>query len=155
TVSYPNAQFEIRENDQPVKYILNGGVRVARIVGSLSSNATRVQRLRLFPGWNLCSIAVEGAKLPPTPVTTGYKWNSSGSNWVSVSTNDSLAGATVLWLHSAAGATLTLTGTYTEPGNQAVPSGRSFQPGTGLEALLLPDPGSNLALWHYDARSQT
>src|SRR5439155_25321273 len=39
------------------KYVFNGATRVASITGSLSAN-TRIQRLRLYPGWNLCSLAV-------------------------------------------------------------------------------------------------
>ena len=62
-VSYPSKDFEIREHDQPTKYVFNNETRVATITGSLSTN-TRIQRLRLYPGWNLCSVAVGGATLP-------------------------------------------------------------------------------------------
>src|SRR5829696_2135839 len=50
TTIYPGMYFEVREHDQPTKYVFNGGTRVARVTGSLSTS-TRVQRLRLHPGW--------------------------------------------------------------------------------------------------------
>ena len=38
--------FEVRDHDQPTKYVFNGASRVAATTGSLSTN-TRIQRLRL------------------------------------------------------------------------------------------------------------
>src|SRR4051794_18914459 len=56
---YVGRHFEIRDHDQPTKYVFNGETRVAEITGSLSNNS-RLQRLHLQPGWNLCSLAVSG-----------------------------------------------------------------------------------------------
>src|SRR5262245_66243260 len=57
TTLYVAKHFEVRDHDQPTKYVFNGDSRVARITGSLSSN-TRVQRLRLGSGWNLRALAL-------------------------------------------------------------------------------------------------
>ena len=54
---YIDKYFEVREHDAPTKYVWNGNTRVARVTGSLNTNV-RVQRLRVHPGWNLCSLAV-------------------------------------------------------------------------------------------------
>src|SRR5262249_4883078 len=35
TVTYPGKHFEVREHDEPIKYIFNGDARVARVTGSL------------------------------------------------------------------------------------------------------------------------
>jgi hypothetical protein len=88
-------------------------------------------------------------------LTAAYKWNQTGLNWLAVSTNEVLAAGAVLWLYATTNTTLALTGTYTDPTNRSVPPGGSFQPGAGLEALSLPDPSANVALWHYDAPSQS
>src|SRR5205814_5603577 len=61
-VLYPDKYFEIREHDAPTKYVWNGNTRVARVTGSLNTNQ-RLQRLRLWPGWNLCSVAVTAANV--------------------------------------------------------------------------------------------
>ena len=75
TVSYINKYFEVREHDAPTKYVWNGNTRVARVIGSLNTNQ-RVQRLRLWPGWNLLSIAVDGTTLPSSAqITAALKWD--------------------------------------------------------------------------------
>lgn len=154
TTIYPGLHFEVREHDQPVKYVFNGAARVARVTGSLSTN-TRIQRLRLYPGWNLCSVAVGGATLPAGFESAAFRWNASGNNWVVVSAGEVLATGAVLWLHSTTGTTLALTGTYTDPANRPIPSGRSFQAGSGLEAMTLPLQNVNLGIWNYDSPIQT
>ena len=58
-VRYINEYFEIRNQEQAVKYVYNGPMRIARITGSLDGSQDRVQRLRVFEGWNLLSIMVD------------------------------------------------------------------------------------------------
>jgi hypothetical protein len=48
TTLYVGKHFEVRDHDQPTKYVFNGNTRIARITGSLSTN-TRIQRFRLYP----------------------------------------------------------------------------------------------------------
>src|SRR5438046_10391776 len=82
TTIYVGRHFEVRDHDQPTKYVFNGATRVASIAGSLSTN-TRIQRLRLHPGWNLCSIAVTG----PFPasggenITAAYQWKAATGDY--------------------------------------------------------------------------
>ena len=81
TTLYINKYFEVREHDAPTKYVWNGNTRVARVTGSLNTNV-RVQRLRLWPGWNLVSLAVTAtntlqqlggtsSEIPSFPPTNG------------------------------------------------------------------------------------
>ena len=58
TSIYVDQYFEVREG-QPVKYVFDGATRVARITGSLDATAPRIQRLSVWPGWNLLSLAVD------------------------------------------------------------------------------------------------
>src|SRR4030095_12254392 len=58
TTVYVGRHVEVRNHDKPVKYVYQGENRVARISGSLTSTP-RIQRLRLYQGWNLVSLAVE------------------------------------------------------------------------------------------------
>src|SRR5213076_3526141 len=88
TTIYVGRHFEVRDHDQPTKYVFNGATRVASITGSLSTN-TRIQRLRLYPGWNLCSLAVtasdalqqlnslsaSGGEGQAEVVRSAFKWN--------------------------------------------------------------------------------
>jgi RHS repeat-associated protein len=156
TVTYPSRHFEIRDHDEPVKYVFNGVTRVARVVGSLSDADTgRIQRLRLYPGWNLCSVAVGGARLPFDLAGAAFEWDATGNNWLPVSTSNPLPAGAVLWLYAPTNSTLSLAGSYTSPTDRSVASGPSYQPGAGLEALSLPGPAADVAIWHHTAPSQT
>src|SRR5438876_1542753 len=84
TTTYVDEHFEVREHDQPTKYVFNGSTRVARVIGSLSTSS-RIQRFRVRPGWNLLSAAVSAADLSgqlrqaapgqPSAITSIYYWN--------------------------------------------------------------------------------
>ena len=155
TTLYIDKYFEVRENDAPTKYVWNGNIRVARVTGSLNSSQ-RVQRVRLWPGYNLISIAVNGAKVPAGPGLTAYLWNAGTLNWQTVSIGTMLAAASVLWVQDATNGVLTLTGNYSEPTNSPVSSGPNFLPVPGLEGLTLTNANAQLATneWHYDAQNQ-
>jgi RHS repeat-associated protein len=168
SVLYPDKYFEVRESDAPVKYVWNGNTRVARVTGSLTTSQ-RTQRLRVFPGQNLVSLAVSLVAADvrrlilsdPSLVTSAatiesvQRWNAASLGWVTVTTNDALAAGTVLWLHMSTNATLTVTGTYAEPANQALQPGVNFIAGWGLQPLKLADslPVSTAA-WKYDVPSR-
>ena len=161
TTIYVGKHFEVRDHDQPTKYVFNGDSRVARITGSLSSN-TRVQRLRLGYGWNLRALALTAPDAlhqftNSQPAILGsqsiFQWSALSLSWLPVPPDQSLAAGTILWMHATTNTTLAVTGTYADPTNQPVAVGGSFVPGSGLEALSLPT--LNLTLWHHDAASQT
>src|SRR6185503_8539260 len=96
-VIYVNKYFEVRENEAPTKYVWNGDARVGKAAGSLSNNR-RLQRFRLFPGWNLCSFAVTApnALLQLTTrrgkaniaLNAAFKWHSTSSAWVPMTLNE-------------------------------------------------------------------
>src|SRR5437764_12888839 len=82
TTIYVGRHFEVRDHDQPTKYVFNCATRVASITGSLSSNP-RIHRLRLYPGWNLCSIALTGS-FPASGwdvLSAAYQWNEPTGNY--------------------------------------------------------------------------
>src|SRR2546422_2059376 len=106
---YGGQHFEVRDHDQPTKYVFNGATRVASITGSLSAN-TRIQRLRLYPGWNLCSLTVSagnalqqfnslsasGGEGQGEAVLSSLQLNLLTPGWLPVATNDRLAAGAVL-----------------------------------------------------------
>lgn len=160
---YPSKCFEVRDHDAPVKYVFNGNTRVVRVTGSLNATNTRVQRLRLVVGWNLCSLAVTAqnaltqlSTLNSQPVVSaGYQWNPAISAWDTVTTNQTLNAGTVLWVKAASNATLRVTGVYPgpSPSMRASPEG-AFLPGAGLEVWNFELSSSNLpalTTWHFDS----
>jgi len=96
TTIYVGGHFEVRDYDQPTKYVFIGAIRVAEITGSLSTNQ-RLQRLRLYSGWNLCSLAVSG----PSPaggaeaISAAYQWNAGTGDYSHVTLGQTLAAGTV------------------------------------------------------------
>lgn len=133
TTLYINKYFEVREHDAPTKYVWNGSTRVARVTGSLNTNV-RVQRLRVWPGWNLCSIVLGEASLPSSPeIITAYRWNPATKDWDSMAANAALPANAILWLAVSTNTTLTFTGTYSVPTNRTVLADGDFLPSAGLE----------------------
>jgi RHS repeat-associated protein len=155
TTLYIDKYFEVRDHDAPVKYVWNRNTRVARVTGSLNSSQ-RVQRGRLWPGYNLISVAVNGATLPASPGLTAYLWNPGTLNWQTVATGTALAAGSVLWVQAATNGVLTFTGNYSDPTNSPVAGGPSFLPVPGLEVLNLSTNSYQLSTnqWHYDAQNQ-
>lgn len=138
TTLYISKYFEVREHNQPVKYVWKGETRVARVTGSLSSS-DRLQRLRVFPGWNLVSLAVystnTAAQLQQPLIETLYRWNAVTTAHEAVQADDDLPAGTVLWIKAAGPGTLTLRGTYPAPADLPIAVGGSYYTGAGLEAL--------------------
>ena len=146
---YIGRHFEVRDHDQPTKFVFNGSTRVAEITGSLSSNL-RVQRLRLCAGWNLCSVAVSGP-LPASgagAISAAYQWNTGTGDYSQVVSGQTLVAGTILWLKATTNAALSVLGTYTDPVPQPVQAGGTYVSGAGLEAWspALPDSASSWEL---------
>jgi len=165
---YVSPAFEVRDHDQPVKYVLDGDTRVAHVTGSLS-NRPRLQRLRLWPGWNLCSLAVtatnamaqlnaSGAQGPGGLVLAAYQWNPVNMEYDSVTPAQTVAAGSVLWIHASTYATVAVTGDYVAPTNRTVEGAGRFQPAAGLEAwdirsILEAHAGTTAS--DFDGASQT
>jgi RHS repeat-associated protein len=159
TTLYINQYFEVREHEQPTKYVWDGETRVARVIGSLSGN-TRVQRLRVFPGWNLVSLAVSStntaAQLKKNAmIDLLYRWNPQTEDYSSLADNEDIPAGTVLWLKTPGQATLQLTGAYTDPTNVPIAAAGGYYPGAGLEVIATTNSLPAAAtLWRFDKDGQ-
>lgn len=153
---YPARHFEVRDHDQPIKYVVNGSTRIARVVGTFSAR-DRVQRLRLLTGPNLLSLAVtaenlleqlqSGTSASGPPVTAAYRWDESTAGYVQVGLNQTVAAGSVLWITAVTNAILSVIGAYVEP-VPAILSGDGYLAGPGLEAWC-PDFPSSVGIWGY------
>ncbi|MBI2926733.1 MAG: type VI secretion system tube protein Hcp [Verrucomicrobia bacterium] len=154
TTVYVGKHFEVRDHDQPVKYVFNGETRVARITGSLSTTA-RVQRLRLRAGWNLCSILVDGAPLPAIPALEAvFRWNPEARDYARLAPGETIKSGTVLWLKSESDLVLSLLGNYEERASATpVPAGGRFVAGPGLEVWVLQLP-PGVTVWKFDSTTR-
>jgi RHS repeat-associated protein len=157
TTIYVNKHFEVRDDDQPVKYVWNGATRIAHITGSLSANK-RIQRLRVRPGWNLLSLAVNADDVATqfggttsNPVRAIYRWNQQTRGYATVSAGEPVSAGAVLWVKAASNATIAVSGTYAEPVNRQITAGGTYLATTGLEAWSPTFPPT-LAVWSYFSR---
>lgn len=104
---YVAKYFEVREGEQPVKYVYDGETRLARVLGTMDPGSERVQRFRFASGWNLTAIGVEtpdaatqlGIGLDPA-ITGAYSWDALSASYVEVDENAALPGGTVLWVYA-------------------------------------------------------
>jgi len=157
---YINKYFEVRDHDQPTKYVYSGDTRVAHITGTLSSN-NRIQRVRLYAGWNLLSLAVTAPDLAgqfarslPVGAALIYKWLDQTQAYSAVAGGESLSAGAVLWVKVQTNATIPILGTYPEPTNRPVSPPGAYLAGAGLESWSLDQtlPASASA-WTYDGAS--
>jgi RHS repeat-associated protein len=146
---YIGRHFEVRDHEQPVKYVFDGETRVARVTGSLNSNV-RVQRLRLFAGWNLCSLAVtatnfvhQATNAQAGTVHSVFAWDRPELSWTEISAGQTVPAGSILWLYSASNASLAIVGPYNDPTNNFLSASGDFLPGAGLEAWDLSVTLSN------------
>ncbi|HTL58003.1 MAG TPA: RHS repeat-associated core domain-containing protein [Candidatus Limnocylindrales bacterium] len=136
---YVGPHFEVRDHDQPTKYVFNGAIRVASVIGSLSP-VNRLQRIRTATGWNLCSVAVSGSLAAPTgqnvaDIIAGlFKWNTANAEWSAAAVSESLTPGSVIWIRAKTNCTLTVLGPYADPVAQTLSTGGTFVPAAGLEA---------------------
>ncbi|HKX62895.1 MAG TPA: RHS repeat-associated core domain-containing protein, partial [Verrucomicrobiae bacterium] len=153
---YINRYFEVRDAEQPTKYIWDGETRIAAVVGSLTSNS-RLQRIGISPGWNLVSLAVGStstvAQLQRTAgVDAVYRWMVQSGEYQLVTPGENLPAGTVLWIRASTAGTLYLRGTYAEPADVSV-NGPGLYPVPGLQAMQTQDAlpaDANLA-WFDEA----
>lgn len=154
---YVNSGFEIRDHDQPTKYLFDGPTRVASVIGSLSSNM-RIQRLRCSAGWNLLSLAVSATnfvgQLHAASSLLGpiFAWSSATSNYTAVPQGQTVPAGAVLWIKSATNVSCSIIGVYTEPLPPHVEPGGTYVPGAGLTTWSLSPPPS-VSTWRYEAQS--
>jgi RHS repeat-associated protein len=150
TSIYVNNYFEIRDHNQPTKYVFNRETRVARVTGSLSPNI-RIQRFRLRPGWNLLSLAVSATNLShqlqsPGVVDSAHSWNAQTGGYLPVP--EVASSGMVLWVNATTNATLSVVGAYSDPVHREVSAGATYLSGPGLEAWTPNFPGA-VSVWHF------
>jgi RHS repeat-associated protein len=159
---YVNRNFEVREYEQPVKYVWNGDNRIASVTGTLDTTATRVQRVRLKAGWNLFAVVLHahdaatqlGLRTGADPASA-QRWDRTGQGFVPVGAGDSLPAGTVLWMHVDTPRTLALRGTLPADTGLTLVAGGDFAAPMALEAAPTAPLLAKIAPgWLYDARTR-
>ena len=157
---YVNRHFEVRDDDEPVKYAFNGQQRVARITRMLDASQDRVQRFAVRPGWNLLSLGVEAVDAAAqlglgsdATIAQVYRWDAAAGNYVAVTPGDALPAGSIFWLQATAAATLGVRGSESASGAGALGPGFARLASTQAASLdaLASQPE---ALWSFDPAIQ-
>ncbi len=158
-VHYPDRTFEIREHQEPVKYVWNGETRVARVTRNLNTDE-RVQRFALDTGDNILALAVaiDNAEswFGSTEIQSVYRYDSTTSTYHTIGTNESLPAGTLLRVRASETIDLAVQGIYIPPTTPIeYPPGKQWVTNPILGPLqidtLLPP---NTPAWIYDAPTQ-
>lgn len=152
---YVSPAFEIRPNDEIVKYVFDGSRRVAQISGRINASA-RVHRMRLVEGWNLRSMTAHTPTVADALQAGGgidalRIWNPRDGSFDPVEPGASASRGAVLWVHALRGFTLPLTGVDTPDLPLSLPAGGAF---IGASGAIPVDLGSVLPVgiptWRHD-----
>jgi RHS repeat-associated protein len=150
--------FEVRDHDQPVKYVWHAHQRIARITGTVDDSALRLQRRRIHQSWNLIHCAVSatdgvaqlGLGTDPA-IAAVLRWDLSQAHYQILAPTDNLTAGDVLWVYSTDDRVLKLRGRYDEPPATDLPAAGSFLGALGLQYRPVPvaDLPATSAFWIY------
>jgi RHS repeat-associated protein len=164
TTLYTGKHFELRNPNQPTKYIYDGDVRIAKTTGALDGLAKRIQRYQIHEGWNLISLGVEtadaagqlGVSTNPA-IDAAFKWTPQREEYVELTTSTSLPRGSIVWIYANADTVLHITGTSPAPPEETTTVKNGFVTIKGLQALALGKAleASEGSAHVFDAAEQT
>lgn len=140
---YVNQYFEYRPNRAPIKYVFDGATRLAQVTDTLDPSRPRVQRIWLFEGLNLLTMAVQTFRSATElfgPDARVYEW--TGKEYRQVAGGALVPLARPLWVEVPSARVVAPVGTY-EPGADAIilPAGQTLLAWPRLEPF---DPAEHL-----------
>jgi RHS repeat-associated protein len=162
---YIGKHFEVRDAGQPVKYVLEGKRKIARILGTLNDDTeTRTQRIRLNSGWNVVGLLVEADDLftqfgvdTDATLEAVLLVDLNDGTTTPLAEEDELFAGSVLFVKATDPSVKTLVGTYTEPTRDTLelrPGYFSFPSWSGAHlATFFPDIID--FAWLHDGPAQT
>lgn len=169
---YIDKLFELREGDNPVKYVFLGEERLARVTGSLAPARERIQRLRYSTGWNLATPIVS----PPggstarsifglgdlAAVTAIYRRDPSTGQYLLLASGSPVAPGEAYWIAASAPAYRAIRGSYTAidatppPPNILIPPGASLAAWPRFEPFPMASlPAAIQKLFAFNSSSQS
>ncbi len=154
---YVDKYFEYRPNRAPTKYVFGGATRIAQVTGTLDPERPRLQRIWLFEGSNLVTIAVQSIQSVEEVFGAGsrvYSWN--GKEYQAVEAAAFVPVATPLWVEVPAGRIAVARGMY-EPSTSEVglPAGQHLFAWPRLEPMM-PEvhfPFAEVRIQAHEARA--
>jgi RHS repeat-associated protein len=137
---YVDPNFEYRPNRSPTKYVFGGVTRIAQVTGTLDPQRPRLQRIWLYEGLNLVTVAVQTFQSAEEIFGSSsrvFEW--TGTQYQEVAGGALIPIAKPLWVEVPSARIAVAQGMY-EPAADAVvfPPGQSLLAWPRLEPLV-PD----------------
>ncbi len=165
TTHYIDDNFEVREHEQPVKYVWAGEVRLARVVGMLNEAPTGTQSISVAAGWNLFAVELDA---PDTAAQLGIgsdarilnclRWNGETKQFDGAASDTELPAGIVCWLESAEAFTLELQGNLVTPETENLAPGQHFvsaaRMGAGVADVAVALQAAARKVGFFDAAAQ-
>jgi RHS repeat-associated protein len=125
TTLYIDRLFEMRDGQNPTKYVFLGDDRVARVSGGLDPARDRIQRFRFYPGWNLATAAVTPAGGATAQSVFGYdgispaiaavwRWDATMATYTAMNPGDPLTYGEAYWVEATEAHTRIVRGAYVD-----------------------------------------
>jgi RHS repeat-associated protein len=161
-VQYIGDYYDIREGEDPIKYVYDGEDTLALVRGSMDAEAPRTQRFLASEGWNLFAMAVDA------PDAMG-QLQSEGATPESIFLIDALTNqpvpataeslippGTAFWLWSPASKSFSVTGDY-EDNVASVVAQQGFVAlaRIGANPVLNTIPDTAVTVWAFNADEQS
>lgn len=150
---YPIRAFELKSG-QARKYVFLGDRRVAASTGSLDDGSRRIQRLELFPGWNLIAVHVDATdteqRLRNLGIAEIFRWESSEKRFVPV-LEGTIPTGSVLWVHAPSPVSTALVGERSPASAPTTESGDFFATSDASSVFLEAALPSGAEAWLWDA----
>lgn len=161
-VQYIGDYYDIREGEDPIKYVYDGEDTLALVRGSMDATAPRTQRFLASEGWNLFAMAVSAPDAMLQLAADGGTADSIFlidplSNQPVAATADSqIPPGTPFWLWSPASKSFSVTGDYEDNVvSVAATQGYVALARIGANPVANTIPDNALTVWAFDADEQT
>ena len=165
TTIYVDEYYEVREYDQPVKYVFQNGKRIARATENLDPLAGRVQRIRYSTGWNLVTVAIDASDTVlqlglafDMDINSVHLWDPKTKSYQALNVFSSIPAGSIVWVESLADKMISIRGSYANSAEPSPVIGGSFVGHANLSyALDLENhiPADVSQAWVFDASQQS
>ncbi len=134
---YVDKYFEYRPNRAPVKYVFGGPTRIAQVTGTIDPQRPRLQRIWLFEGFNLITVAVQSTQSVEQLFGPGARvYRSDGQQYAQVASSAVVPVALPLWVEVPAPRIVVARGMYLPPVDPVnLPPGQSLLAWPRLEPM--------------------
>lgn len=163
TTLYAGKHFEVRDPEQPTKYVFDGDMRVAKVTGMLQPASKRVQWVRLHAGWNSVSPAVDtttfaaqlGIGTNPD-IEAAFAWDETNGDYKKLSGGSAVPAGSVLWIDAKKDTVIPIEGRAYSSTKAELSLKQGF---VSLRAAQAVDVSASLkaaggSIWAYDSASQ-